>query len=56
MAHEPRDVGEDANAKAAYYAMIELVDHNVGRMLAALEETGTAENNRISSSPVFSFA
>ena len=30
--------------KAAYYAMIELVDENVGRMLAALERTGQREN------------
>jgi len=30
--------------KAAYYAMIELIDHNVGRMMAALEETGQTEN------------
>ena len=30
--------------KAAYYAMIEHIDHEVGRMLAALESTGQAEN------------
>lgn len=30
--------------KAAYYAMVELVDHNVGRMLDALEDTGQREN------------
>ena len=30
--------------KAAYYAMIEQVDTEVGRMLQALEETGQAEN------------
>ena len=29
---------------AAYYAMIELIDHNVGRMVAALEETGQRDN------------
>ena len=29
---------------AAYYAMIELIDHNVGRMLAVLQETGQREN------------
>ncbi|MBR90597.1 MAG: sulfatase [Verrucomicrobiales bacterium] len=29
---------------AAYYAMIELIDENVGRMVAALEETGQLEN------------
>ena len=38
---------EDFNAKwiqAAYYAMIELIDDNVGRMLEALERTGQREN------------
>jgi len=30
--------------QAAYYAMIELIDDNVGRMLDALEETGQREN------------
>lgn len=30
--------------KAAYYAMIEHIDHEVGRMLAALEASGQAEN------------
>ena len=38
---------EEFNAKwiqAAYYAMIELVDDNVGRMLEALERTGQREN------------
>ncbi len=38
---------EEFNAKeiqARYYAMIELIDDNVGRMLDALEETGQAEN------------
>jgi arylsulfatase len=44
LAHEPRDEREDAYAKAAYYAMTELVDHNVGRILAALEETGQLDN------------
>jgi arylsulfatase len=29
---------------AAYYAMIKLVDHSVGRMVAALEETGQRQN------------
>lgn len=29
---------------AAYYAMVELIDDQVGRMLAALEETGQLEN------------
>lgn len=38
---------EDFNARqiqAAYYAMIELIDDNVGRMLDALEASGQAEN------------
>lgn len=38
---------EDFDAKriqAAYYAMIELIDDNVGRMLAALEGSGQLEN------------
>ncbi len=38
---------EEFDAKwhqAAYYAMIELIDDNVGRMLDALEETGQREN------------
>jgi arylsulfatase A-like enzyme len=29
---------------AAYYAMVELIDENVGSMIAALEETGQLEN------------
>ena len=38
---------DDFNAKwiqAAYYAMIELIDDNVGRMIDALESTGQREN------------
>ena len=38
---------EEMNAKsyqAKYYAMIELIDHNVGRMLDALEESNQLEN------------
>ncbi|MEM7031855.1 MAG: sulfatase-like hydrolase/transferase [Chloroflexota bacterium] len=38
---------DDFNAKqvqAAYYAMIELIDDNVGRMLDALAQTGQREN------------
>lgn len=31
---------DDASAMAAYYAMIELVDHNVGWMLTVLEASG----------------
>ena len=44
---------EEFNAReiiAAYYAMIELIDENVGRLLDALEETGQREI-RSSSSP-----
>ena len=38
----------DAQHKiAAYYAMIELIDDNVGRMLAALERTGQADNTLV---------
>ena len=33
--------------QAAYYAMIKLIDDQVGRMLAALEETGQRENTVI---------
>tara|TARA_B100000676_G_scaffold277171_1_gene298622 strand:+ start:442 stop:1989 length:1548 start_codon:yes stop_codon:yes gene_type:complete len=32
---------------AAYYAMIQLIDENVGRMIAALEETGQLENTLV---------
>ncbi len=38
---------EEMNAKAyqaKYYAMIELIDHNVGRMLDALDETGQLDS------------
>lgn len=41
---------EEFNARwvqAAYYAMIELIDHNVGRMIQALEESGQRENTVI---------
>ena len=33
--------------KAAYYGMIELIDHNVGRMLAALDESGQRDNTLV---------
>ncbi len=33
--------------QAAYYAMIELIDHNVGRMLKVLEDTGQRENTLV---------
>ena len=32
---------------AAYYAMIELIDDNVGRMIQALEESGQRENTLV---------
>jgi len=41
---------EDFDAKriqAAYYAMIELVDDNVGRMLTALEDSGQTRNTLV---------
>ncbi len=41
---------QDFNAQdvlAAYYAMIELIDDNVGRLLDALEETGQRQNTVI---------
>ena len=41
---------EEFNARdviAAYYAMIELIDDNIGRLLDALEETGQRENTVI---------
>ena len=46
MAQDP--AASDAQHKiAAYYAMIELIDDNVGRMLAALERTGQAANTLV---------
>ncbi len=36
--------GDKRQVTAAYYAMIELIDAQVGRMLDALEETGQLEN------------
>jgi arylsulfatase len=36
--------GDRRQVTAAYYAMIELIDDQVGRMLAALEQTGQLEN------------
>lgn len=32
---------------AAYYAMVELIDHQVGRMISALQETGQLENTLV---------
>ncbi len=46
---EPREP-ESFNARgiqAAYWAMIELIDENVGRMLDALERTGQADNTLV---------
>ena len=42
----PEDFGAMAK-KAAYYAMIELIDDQIGRMLDALERTGQRENTLI---------
>ena len=52
---ETREFGEGSIAerrdawtlKAAYYAMIKLIDDQVGRMLDALEETGQRENTLV---------
>ncbi|MCZ6634442.1 MAG: sulfatase-like hydrolase/transferase [bacterium] len=44
------DLGSKRDGKtlqAAYYAMIKLIDDQVGRMIAALEETGQRENTLI---------
>lgn len=35
---------ERREVTAAYYAMVELVDHNVGRIMSFLEETGQKDN------------
>ncbi len=42
-ARPPEEFGA-SEVIAAYYAMIELIDENVGRLLDALEETGQREN------------
>jgi len=41
------DAFDALGKKAAYYAMIELVDDNVGRLLDALERTGQRDNTLI---------
>ena len=41
------DLGRAKEVLAAYYAMIELIDDNVGRMLSALEESGQRENTLV---------
>jgi arylsulfatase len=38
---------EAKDKQARYYAMIELIDHNVGRMLDALEQSGQKENTLV---------
>ena len=38
---------ENKDNTAAYYAMIELIDHNAGRLLKLLEETGQRENTLV---------
>jgi arylsulfatase A-like enzyme len=45
-ARSPQDF-EAKRIQAAYYAMIELIDDNVGRMLAALEDSGQLENTLV---------
>ena len=42
----PEEMGAKEK-QAAYYAMIELIDHNVGRMLDALEESGQKEKTLV---------
>ncbi|MBI3970064.1 MAG: sulfatase-like hydrolase/transferase [Chloroflexi bacterium] len=44
LADQNRTDEADAVRKAIYYAMTELADYNVGRILAALEETGQLDN------------
>jgi len=41
------DAERAREVKAAYYAMIELIDTNVGRLLAALEESGQREDTLV---------
>jgi arylsulfatase len=41
------DLGKSKEVLAAYYAMIELIDDNMGRMLAALEASGQRENTLV---------
>ena len=44
---KPPDPGADGRRKAAYQAMIELIDENVGRVLKALEETGQRDRTLV---------
>ena len=41
------DLGKAKEVMAAYYAMIELIDDNVGHMIQALEESGQRENTLV---------
>ncbi len=43
----PPDPAADGRRKAAYHAMIELIDENVGRVLKALEDSGQRERTLI---------
>jgi arylsulfatase A-like enzyme len=47
--HQPAAMSDDDHrlVRAAYYAMIELIDDQVGRMLDALEVTGQLENTLV---------
>ena len=40
----PPEAFDAKDKMAAYYAMVELIDHNVGRLLDHLEESGQREN------------
>ena len=44
---EPIDEASVRKAVAAYYGMVTFLDHNVGRILAALDASGQTENTRI---------
>jgi choline-sulfatase len=44
---EPVDEASIRNAIAAYYGMVTFLDHNVGRVLEALDASGQADNTRI---------
>jgi len=41
------DAGEARRARAAYYGLVETMDRNVGRVLAALEQSGLAANTHV---------
>lgn len=45
--HRSRLPADAAPARAHYAAMVETLDHEVGRVLAALEETGAARNTLV---------